>query len=103
MLFIKRCIWLNSRIFKGCSIFFSFLVPQDIVLYGTYLAAQQQYKLMQFPVCGNVGVLFSLEILVQASEKHIQTQFSLWQFSVLEYYTARNVMSCFSAICLRRN
>ena len=49
-------------------------------LYGTYLAAQQQYKLIQFPVCDNVGVLFSLEILAQASEKHIQTQFSLWQF-----------------------
>ena len=83
MLFIKRCIWLNSRIGKGCSIFFRvlkvrYLVPQDIVLYGTYLAAQQQYRLIQFPVC--VGVLFSLEILAQASEKHIQTQFSIWQF-----------------------
>ena len=28
-----------------------------------YLAAQQQNKLTQFPVCANVDVLFSLEIL----------------------------------------
>ena len=47
------------------------------VLYGNYLAAQQRNKLTQFPVCANVGVLFSLEILPQASEKHIQTRFSL--------------------------
>ena len=35
-----------------------------------YLATQQQNKLIQFPVCANVGVLFSLEILPQACEKH---------------------------------
>ena len=37
----------------------------------SYLAAQHQIKLTQFPVCANVGLLFSLEILPQASEKHI--------------------------------
>ena len=47
------------------------------VLYGTYLAAQQQNKLLQFPVCANVGVLFSLEIPPQAREKQIQTRFLL--------------------------
>ena len=47
------------------------------VLYGTYLAAQQHNKLLQFPVCANVGVLFSLEIPPQAREKQMQTQFSL--------------------------
>ena len=35
---------------------------------------EQSYK---FPVCVNVGVLFSLDILSQAREKHIETQFSL--------------------------
>ena len=44
-----------------------------------YLAAQQQNKLIQFPVCANIGVLFTLDILSQACEKHIQTRFSLWQ------------------------
>ena len=42
-----------------------------------YLAAQQQNKLIQFPLCANVGVLSTLDILSQAYEKHIQTRFSL--------------------------
>ena len=42
-----------------------------------YLAAQQQNKLITFPVCANVGVLFTLGLLSQACEKHIQTRFSL--------------------------
>ena len=37
-----------------------------------YLAAQQQNKLIQFPVCANVGVLFTLDILSRAWEKHIR-------------------------------
>ena len=51
---------------------------------------EQSYK---FPVCANVGVLFSLDILSQACEKYIETSFSL-SVSVLEYYTA---LSCFCA------
>ena len=62
-----------------------YLVPQDIkyssirpgFVYGIYLAAQQQNKLTQFPVCANVGVLSTLDILPQACEKHIQTRFCL--------------------------
>ena len=46
-------------------------------IHMVYLAAQQQNKLIQFPVCANVGVLFTLSILSQACEKHIQTRFSL--------------------------
>ena len=42
-----------------------------------YQAAQQQNKVIQFSVCANVGVLFCLDILSQACEKHIQTRFSL--------------------------
>ena len=38
---------------------------------------EQIYK---FPVCANVGVLFSLDILLQACEKRIETRFSLQQF-----------------------
>ena len=41
---------------------------------------QQQNKIKQFPVCANVSVLFSWDILSQACEKHIQTRFSLSQF-----------------------
>ena len=36
--------------------------------------AEQSYK---FPVCANVGVLFSLDILSQVCEKHIETLFPL--------------------------
>ena len=43
--------------------------------------AQQQNKLKQFPVCANGGVLFSLEILPQACEKHIQLDFLSSNFS----------------------
>ena len=42
-----------------------------------HLAAQQQNKVIQFSVCANVGVLYTLDILSQACEKHIQTRFSL--------------------------
>ena len=62
-----------------------------------YLAAQQQNKLLQFPVCANIGVLVTLDILSQACEKHIPTRFFALAISVLEYYTANNVMSCFGA------
>ena len=74
---------------KGFSIFFRVLMLRYVGTTGykvpkyssrihmVYLAAQQQYKLIQFPVCANVGVLFSLDVLSQACEKHIQTRFSL--------------------------
>ena len=55
-----------------------YLVQQDeYCMVPTHLAAQQKYKLTQFLVCVDVGVLFSVEILPQASEKHILTRFSL--------------------------
>ena len=74
---------------KGCSIFFSSAYVTLLSTTGykalkywsrihkVYLAAQQQNKLIQFPVCGNIGVLFTLDILSQAGEKHIPTRFSL--------------------------
>ena len=46
-----------------------------------YLAAQQQNKLIQFPVCANVGVHFSLEILPQASESTYKPDFLFSNFS----------------------
>ena len=57
----------------------SYLVQDKYCMVPAYLAAEQQNKLlnMQFQVCANVDVLFSLEILPRASEKHIQTRFSL--------------------------
>ena len=49
-----------------------------------YLAAQQQNKLIQFPVCANVGVLFTLDILSQACEKYkLDFLFSNFGFGVL--------------------
>ena len=68
------------------------LVLQDIKYCKVpmYLAAQQQNKLTQFPVCANVGVLFSLEIPPQSCEKRIKTDFL---FSNLG-----NVMPCFGAL-----
>ena len=69
---------------KGCSFFFlsayiTLLSTKDIkyCMVPKYLAAQQQNKPIQFPVCANVGMQFSWEILPQASEKHTQTRFSL--------------------------
>ena len=55
-----------------------------------YLAAQQRNKFVQFPVCAEVGAVTGLR------ESHPNSIFSL-AISVLEYYTANNVMSCFSA------
>ena len=55
------------------------------------MTAQQQNKLnVQFPVCANVGVLFSLEIPPQACEKRIQQQQQQQQqqvYSVLPFCT----------------
>ena len=70
---------------------------QDIystVQYSTYLTRTTKHnKLIQFPVCADVGVLFVLDILLHANlrsgdffgqlhvcKKHIQTRFSLQQF-----------------------
>ena len=69
-----------------------------------YLAAQQQNKLIQFPVCANVGVLFTLDILSQACEKHIQTRFSLQQFrfwSITQPIMLCHVSVHSGAFCLR--
>ena len=96
LLWVKLCygillrnVWragLQSCSWKGWSMVFGVLTLRYLVQQGeycivpTYLAAQQQNKLTQFPVCVNVGVLFSLEILPQAGEKHTLTWFSLQQF-----------------------
>ena len=69
-----------------------------------YLAAQQQHKLIQFPVCANISVLFTLDILSQACEKHIQTRFSLQHFRF--WSITRPIMLCHvsvhsGAFCLR--
>ena len=81
---VHKAVHLVKFIGKGCPIIFSrayiTLIPSTTgykVLYGTYMAAQQQNKLLQFLVCANVGVLFSLEIPPQACEKRIQTRFFL--------------------------
>ena len=81
---VNKTVHLVKFIGEGYSIFFScayitLLSTKDIkyCIVPTYLAAQQQNKLIQFPVCANVGVLFTLDILSQACEKHIQTRFSL--------------------------
>ena len=40
-------------------------------------AHNSHFKLIQFPVCTHVGVLYSSEILPQACEKHIQIRSSI--------------------------
>ena len=89
-LFMKRCIRLNFK-GKGFSTFFSrvlilrYLVLQDIKYcirpgFVWYLpgptTTEQSYE---FPVSANVGVLFSLDILSQACEKHIERFWSITQ------------------------
>ena len=87
---VHETVHLVKFIGKGCSIFF-FLRAHVTLLSTTgykvlkyasrihmvYLTAQQQNKLTQFPVCANVGVLFTLDILPQACEKHRETRFCL--------------------------
>ena len=64
-----------------------------------YLATQQQNKLIQFPVCANVGVHFSLEILPQASESTytLDFLFSNFGFGVLhsqKFYVMCRCIEC---------
>ena len=86
---VHETVYLVKFIGKGCSIFFSSayvtllsttrykVLKYLSQIHMVYLAAQQQNKLIQFPVCANVGVLFNIDILPQACEKHIQTRLSL--------------------------
>ena len=98
--FIERCIRLNSYakavqllllLLLFLSAYITLLSTTGCkVLYGIYLAVQQQRKLIQFLVSSNVGVLSSLEIPPQAWEKHIyKLDFLSLAILVLEYYTAR--------------
>ena len=84
----ETAVRLVKFIRKGCSIFSSAYVTllsttgYKVLKYSSrihmvYLAAQQQKKFIQLPVCANVGVLFTLDILSQVCEKRIQTRFSL--------------------------
>ena len=85
---VHETVPLVKFIGKGCSICFRVLMLRysttgyKVLKYSSrihmvYLAAQQQKKLIQFPVCATVGVLFTLDIMSQACDKHIQTRFSL--------------------------
>ena len=85
---MHETVHLVKFIGKGCSIFFRVLILRysttkyKVLKYSSriqmvYLAAQQQNKLIQFPVCADIDVPFTLDILSQACEKHIQTRFSL--------------------------
>ena len=49
-------------------------------IHMVYLAAQQQNKLIQFPVCANIGVLFTLDILSQAARSTSQLDFLFSNF-----------------------
>ena len=86
---VRETVHLVKFMGKGCSIFFSSayvtllsttgykVLKNCFRIHMVYLASQQQNKLIQFPVCANIGVLFTLDILSQACEKHMQTRFSL--------------------------
>ena len=86
---VHETVPLVKFIGKGCSIFIASayvtllsttgykVLKYSSRIHMVYLAAQQQKKLIQFPVCATVGVLFTLDIMSQACDKHIQTRFSL--------------------------
>ena len=84
---VHKMVHLVKCIGKGCLIFFFFeclcyatWYLQNVKYWDSYLSTwphNNKNKLTQFPVCANVDVLFSLELLPQACEKHVQTQFSL--------------------------
>ena len=77
---VRETVHLVKFVGKGCSIFFlsahvTLLSTIGVLKYSfrihmVYLAAQKQNKLIQFPVCTSIGVLFTLDILSQ-------TRFSL--------------------------
>ena len=102
----KWCIWINLQakavhVLCKCLCYASLIVLQDIK-YCTY--DLQLYRTItelelhiQFPVCPNIGVLLSLEILPQVCEKHIQTRFIFsLAISVLEYcYVMFHCIECY--------
>ena len=109
---VKRCIY-RQRLFNFFSSAYVTLLSitgYKVLKYSSrihmvYLAAQQQNKLIQFPVCANIGVLFTLDILSQACEKHIQTRFSLQQFRF--WSITQPIMLCHVSVhsgtfCLRQ-
>ena len=75
---VRETVHLVKFIGKGCSVCFSSAYVTLLSTTGykvlkylsqihmDYLAAQQQNKLIQFPVCANIGMLFILDILSQA-------------------------------------
>ena len=79
---VRETVHLVKFVGKGCSIFFLRahvtllstigykVLKYSFRIHMVYLAAQKQNKLIQFPVCTNIGVLFTLDILSQ-------TRFSL--------------------------
>ena len=113
---VHETVYLVKFTGKVCSIFFSSayvtllsttgykVLKYSSRIHMVYLAAQQQNKLIQFPVCANIGVLFTLDILSQACEKHIQTRFSLQQFrfwSITQPIMLCHVSVHSGAFCLR--
>ena len=87
---VRETVHLVKFIGKGCSIFFSSAYvtllsttgdkDQSIrpgFICGLPGRTTTQNKLIQFLVCANISVLFTLDILSQACEKHIETGFSL--------------------------
>ena len=78
---MRETVHLVKFIGKGCSICFSSayvtllsttgykVLKYSSRIHMVYLAAQQQNKLIQFPVCANIGVLFILDILSQAKAR----------------------------------
>ena len=89
---VRKTVQLVKFTGSGCSIIFASAQIKLLsttgykALYGTYLAAQQQNKLIQFPICANVGVRFSLEKfchrLVRRTYK-LDLLFSTFGFGVL--------------------
>ena len=75
---VHETVHLLKFIGKGCSICFSSayvtllsttgykVIKYLSQIHMVYLAAQQQNKLIQFQVCANISVLFTLDILSQA-------------------------------------
>ena len=74
---VGETVHLVKFIGKGCLIFLRVLMLRysttgyKVLKYSSrihmvYLAAKQQNKLIQFPVCADIDVLFTLDILSQA-------------------------------------
>ena len=97
----KGCSFLSIFECKGNARYYTTVGYMNYCIKYCMAAHTNHFKLIQFPVCTHVGVLYSSGNTATGLRKtHTNSIFYLASV-VLDDYTVRNVKSCFSAIWLR--